>query len=126
LYYFLLDGIEAAFPIVRSDPFGRDRWSLGYCSDALVHTVTERKVKILNKLGLHARPAALVVKTAERFISEISLLRDGLRVNGKSILGVMMLAAECGSEITVEASGPDSEKAVEAIAALILSKFQEE
>lgn len=86
----------------------------------------ERKVKIINKLGLHARPAALLVKTAAQFVSDISLLKDGLQVNGKSIMGVMMLAAEYGSEMTIRASGPDKEAAVEALEALIRSKFDEE
>ncbi|MFQ6093639.1 MAG: HPr family phosphocarrier protein [bacterium] len=86
----------------------------------------ERKVKIINKFGLHARPAALLVKTAAQFVSDISLLKDGLQVNGKSIMGVMMLAAEYGSEMTIRASGPDKEAAVEALEALIRSKFDEE
>jgi len=86
----------------------------------------EKTVKILNRLGLHARPAALLVRTAGRFKSQIMLSKNGLQVDGKSILGVMMLAAECGSEITIQATGPDSEAAVEAIAALIASKFEEE
>ena len=86
----------------------------------------EKNVKIINKLGLHARPAALIVKTAEQFVSDVFLIKDGLQVNGKSIMGVMMLAAECGSEITIRAIGVDSEAAVEAIGELIQSKFQEE
>ncbi len=88
--------------------------------------MTEKKVKILNRLGLHARPAALLVRTAGKFRSEIMLLKNGLQVDGKSILGVMMLAAECGSEITIQATGSDSEAAAGAIAALIESKFEEE
>ena len=86
----------------------------------------ERKVAIQNKLGLHARPAALLVKTASGFQSEIVFVRDKLKVNGKSIMGVLMLAAECGSEILIRASGPDEESAVEALEALIKSKFNEE
>lgn len=87
--------------------------------------MVERHVQIENKLGLHARPAAEVVKTAARFQSEITLCRDDLEVNGKSIMGVMMLAAEHGSTITLRAQGPDEEEAVEALTSLIKSKFRE-
>jgi phosphocarrier protein HPr len=85
----------------------------------------EREVQIVNKLGLHARPAAEIVKTAAKFQSHITLTRDDLEVNGKSIMGVMMLAAEFGSTITLRADGPDEEQAVEALAALVASKFRE-
>ena len=87
--------------------------------------MTERQVQIVNKLGLHARPAAEIVKTAARFESNITLIRDDLEVNGKSIMGVMMLAAEFGSSITLRADGPDEEQAVEALAVLVASKFRE-
>ena len=86
----------------------------------------EKKVKVMNKLGLHARPAALIVKTAEQFISDIFFIKDGRQVNGKSIMGVMMLAAGCGSEILIRAKGRDNKEALEALEALILSKFGEE
>ncbi|HKT08714.1 MAG TPA: HPr family phosphocarrier protein [Gemmatimonadaceae bacterium] len=85
----------------------------------------ERSVKIVNKNGLHARPAAELVKTASRFQSEITMVRDDLEVNGKSIMGVMMLAAECGAELLVRADGPDAEQAVSAIADLVARKFGE-
>ena len=85
----------------------------------------ERQVQIVNKLGLHARPAAEIVKTAAKFESNITLTRDDLEVNGKSIMGVMMLAAEFGSTITLRADGPDEDQAVEALAALVASKFRE-
>ena len=85
----------------------------------------EREVQIVNKLGLHARPAAEIVKTAARFQSNITLIRDDLEVNGKSIMGVMMLAAEFGSTIILRADGPDEGEAVEALAALVASKFRE-
>jgi len=85
----------------------------------------ERTVRIVNKNGLHARPAAEVVKTATPFKSDIVMIKDDLEVNAKSIMGVMMLAAEFGSEVTVRATGPDAEAAVDAIAALIASKFGE-
>ena len=66
----------------------------------------ERSVKIVNKNGLHARPAAEVVKAAAKFKSEITIVREDLEVNGKSIMGVMMLAAEFGSTVTLRATGP--------------------
>ncbi|HZE07492.1 MAG TPA: HPr family phosphocarrier protein, partial [Gemmatimonadaceae bacterium] len=76
----------------------------------------EREVRIVNKLGIHARPAAEIVKTAGRFRSSITILRDDLEVNAKSIMGVMMLAAEFGSTITLRATGEDAEAALEALA----------
>jgi phosphocarrier protein HPr len=87
--------------------------------------MAERSVTIINKNGLHARPAAEIVKTASKFTSDIIIVRDELEVNGKSIMGVMMLAAECGAEVTLRATGPDESAAVEAIAKLISSKFGE-
>jgi phosphocarrier protein len=86
---------------------------------------TEREVQIINKNGLHARPAAEIVKLASKFRSEITMVRDDLEVNGKSIMGVMMLAAECGATLVVRANGPDAGEAVEAIAALVARKFGE-
>ena len=88
-------------------------------------TAAERLVRIVNVNGLHARPAAEVVKVASRFKSDITMVRDDLEVNAKSIMGVMMLAAEFGAELTVRASGPDAEEAVAAIADLIANKFGE-
>ncbi|MEE9554843.1 MAG: HPr family phosphocarrier protein [candidate division Zixibacteria bacterium] len=88
--------------------------------------MVEREVRIINKLGLHARPAALLVKRASQFESEIKLKRENLEVNAKSILGVMMLAAEMGSVLTVIAEGPDEEEAVEAMAKVIQTRFGEE
>ena len=85
----------------------------------------EIQVEIVNKLGLHARPAAEIVKTAARFASNITLIRDDLEVNGKSIMGVMMLAAEFGSTITLRADGPDEDQALDALAALVANKFGE-
>ena len=87
--------------------------------------MVEREVQIENKLGLHARPAAEVVKTAAKFQSDITICRDDLEVNGKSIMGVMMLAAEHGSRITLRADGPDEVQAVDALCELIASKFRE-
>jgi phosphocarrier protein HPr len=87
--------------------------------------MAERTVTIMNKNGVHARPAAEIVKTAGRFTSNITIVRDDLEVNGKSIMGVMMLAAECGSQITLRATGDDAEDAVEALAQLVAAKFGE-
>ncbi len=85
----------------------------------------ERESKIVNQLGLHARPAAQIVKTASAYKAEIEIVKDGVAVNGKSIMGVMMLAAECGSSITLRASGDDEAAAVEALAALVSRGFGE-
>jgi phosphocarrier protein len=87
--------------------------------------MVERSVQIVNKHGLHARPAAEVVKVASRFASEITIVRDDLEVNGKSIMGVMMLAAEFGAIITLRAEGADAEAALEALAALVAARFGE-
>jgi phosphocarrier protein len=88
--------------------------------------VIEREATIVNQEGLHARPAARIVRLASAFASEIELAKDGLEVNGKSIMGVMMLAAECGSSIVIRATGPDAEAAVEALAELVASGFGEQ
>jgi len=88
-------------------------------------TVHERQVTVSNPLGVHARPAALIVQTATKFQSEVWLIKDGRRVNGKSMLGVMTLAAEMGSIVTVGAEGHDEEKAVEAIIRVFDKKFGE-
>jgi phosphocarrier protein len=85
----------------------------------------EREVKIINKLGIHARPAAEIVKTAGKFKSNITIVRDDLEVNAKSIMGVMMLAAENGATIVLRALGDDSEQALDALAAVIANKFGE-
>ena len=87
--------------------------------------MVERTVQILNKNGLHARPAAEIVKLAAKYQSEITISRDGTEVNGKSIMGVMMLAAECGASIVLRADGEDAAQAVDAIATLIANKFGE-
>lgn len=84
------------------------------------------QVMIANKYGLHARPAAEFVKLANRFRSEIWVSKDDIEVSGKSIMGVMMLAAEHGSQIVIRAAGEDSEEAVAALARLIESRFGEE
>jgi len=83
-------------------------------------------IKIKNKLGLHARPAALMVQEAAKYSANIELENDGVKVNGKSIMGVMMLAAAFGSDLSVIADGDDAEAAISGIRALIDSKFDEE
>ena len=86
----------------------------------------EREATIVNLEGLHARPAARIVRLASSFDSDIEICKDGVAVNGKSIMGVMMLAAECGSSITIRATGPDAEQAAAALAALVADGFGEE
>ena len=85
----------------------------------------ERTIEIVNSLGLHARPAAQFVRLAAGFASDIELARDEMAVNGKSIMGVMMLAAECGSRVVVRASGSDEAAAVAALTQLISDGFGE-
>jgi phosphocarrier protein HPr len=85
-----------------------------------------QEVTIRNKYGLHARPAAEFVKLANKFASEVWVQKEGLEVSGKSIMGVMMLAAEFGSSILIRARGADSEEAVQALANLVFSRFGEE
>ena len=88
--------------------------------------MASKEITIINKLGLHARPSALLVKTASRFKSEIFLRKDDLEVNGKSIMGVMMLAAEMGSKLTIIVQGSDEKEALEAMVKVFESKFGEE
>ena len=87
--------------------------------------MTEREVEIVNKLGLHARASAKLTQTAGSFQSEIWISRSNRRVNGKSIMGVMMLAAARGTTVRLEASGPDEAEAMAAIVSLIESRFGE-
>ena len=87
--------------------------------------MVERSVQVTNKNGIHARPAAEIVKVAAKYKSQITLGRDDLEVNGKSIMGVMMLAAECGSVVLLRADGPDADEAVVAIEGLITNGFGE-
>jgi phosphocarrier protein HPr len=88
-------------------------------------TAVERVVPIVNPLGLHARPAAEFVKVASGFRAEIQVEKDGMQVNGKSIMGVMTLAAECGSALLIRASGDDAEVALTALADLVARGFDE-
>ncbi|MEI6351803.1 MAG: HPr family phosphocarrier protein [Verrucomicrobiota bacterium] len=85
-----------------------------------------RELTILNRLGLHARPSAMFVKICNRFKSEIWVEKDGEQINGKSIMGLMMLAAGQGSKLIVTCEGPDAEKALQEIEELILRRFDED
>lgn len=85
----------------------------------------EKIMTIKNRMGLHARPAALFVQEAAKFKSQIYVMKDGLQVNGKSVMGLMLLAAESGSKLTVKADGPDEEKALQALAKLFERRFDE-
>jgi phosphocarrier protein len=85
-----------------------------------------REMTVLNKLGIHARPAAMFVKTANKFTCDIFVEKDGERVNGKSIMGLMMLAAGPGSRLTIIAEGTDGGTALDAIEELVARKFDEE
>jgi phosphocarrier protein len=84
-----------------------------------------KKIEIKNKLGLHARAAALLVQTVNKFASQVTLSKDGNSADGRSIMGVLTLAAAQGSKIQVEATGEDAERAVRAIEKLIDSRFNE-
>lgn len=85
----------------------------------------EAKVIIPNTLGLHARPASLFVKLAEKFKSRITVEKDGIIVNGKSIMSLLMLVAECGSTLVIKADGPDEDEAIEALVNLVKDGFGE-
>ncbi len=88
--------------------------------------VVEREFVIMNELGLHARAATRFVQTANRFSAEVEVEKDGQKVNGKSIMGVLMLVAAKGTTITVRSSGDDAAQAMDALGALIRSKFDED
>jgi phosphocarrier protein len=92
----------------------------------MVVSVIERTVTVVNRLGLHARPAAEFVKIASKYEADIKVSRDTMEVNGKSILGVMTLAAECGSTLVLRADGGDAEAAVEELAAMLGRDLAEE
>ncbi len=85
-----------------------------------------RQIVIINKLGMHARPAAMFVRAASRYTAEITVEKDGESVNGKSIMGLMMLAAGCGSKLKISANGHDADKALAEIETLIARKFDED
>lgn len=84
-----------------------------------------KTVKVANKMGLHARPSALLVRAATKYRSEFHIKKDDMTINGKSIMGVMMLAAECGSTIELIADGVDEEYLIEEISEMITKGFGE-
>lgn len=86
----------------------------------------QQEFEIVNKLGLHARASALFVKTASKFKSEVKLARESVEVNGKSIMGIMMLAAAKGTKIRLTVEGSDEDEAMEVIGSLIVDGFGEE
>lgn len=85
-----------------------------------------KKITVLNKLGIHARPAAQFVRVASRFQADVTVEKDDERVDGKSIMGLMMLAVGCGAEITVSAEGPDEAETLAALEELVAGKFGED
>jgi phosphocarrier protein HPr len=87
--------------------------------------VIERTVTIVNRAGLHTRPAAAIVKLASQFKSEFFIIKDGFRINGKSIIGVMTLAAAQGTELTLEFDGPDESQAADVMADYFAKGFEE-
>ena len=90
------------------------------------HAAVTREMVVTNKLGIHARPAAMFVKTANRFDCDVMVEKDGEKVNGKSIMGLMMLAAGPGSKLSVQAEGEDAARALNELDALLKRKFDEE
>ena len=85
----------------------------------------ERRVVLTNRMGLHARPSTAIATAASRFQSDVSITKDDMTVDAKSVLELLMLAAECGSELIVRADGGDADKAVQAVVGLVESKFGE-
>ena len=86
----------------------------------------QKEFKILQKLGMHARPAAALVNEMGKFKSTVLVAKDGLEINGKSLMGLMLLAAECGAILTIKVNGPDEAQVVEALDQLFKNKFGED
>src|SRR6185436_10975362 len=86
----------------------------------------EKDIAIINRLGLHARPAAMFVRISSRYRAEVWVSKEGEEVNGKSIMGLMMLAAGQGSKLKIRCEGPDADRAMEELEALISAKFNED
>src|SRR6186997_349128 len=93
--------------------------------DSAAKAKSTKELTVLNRLGLHARPSAMFVKVCSRFKSDVWVEKDGEQVNGKSIMGLMMLAAGHGSKLIVTAEGTDAEEAVKELGALIQSGFED-
>jgi len=89
-------------------------------------TMITKKLTVLNKLGIHARPAAQFVRVASRFQADVTVEKDDESVDGKSIMGLMMLAVGCGADVTVTVDGPDEEAALAALEELVQGKFGED
>ncbi|MDP3544051.1 MAG: HPr family phosphocarrier protein [Elusimicrobiota bacterium] len=85
----------------------------------------EKIMVIRNRMGLHARPAAMFVQEAAKFKSQVYVVKDGLQVNGKSVMGLMLLAAESGSKLVIKADGPDENEAISALEKLFERRFDE-
>jgi phosphocarrier protein len=98
----------------------------GISSQRNRYFMQEQSFTIVNKLGLHARPSAMLVKAASRFEAEINIEREGIAVNGKSIMGIMMLAAAKGTAIRLRVDGPDEEEAMTCLGELIANGFGED
>lgn len=88
--------------------------------------MVSKELKVLNDSGIHARPAAMIVETCCKFRSEITFVKDGMHANAKSIMNIMLLAAECGAVILVEAEGDDEVEALQAVEQLFLGYFKHE
>jgi len=88
--------------------------------------MVEKEITVVNSLGIHARPSSLIVQTAQKFRSSISIVKSGASADAKSIMSVMMLAATCGSKVTIRTNGEDEGAAAEAIMDLFMRKFDEE
>lgn len=89
-------------------------------------TRLQRELRVINELGIHARPAALIVKTSSRFKADIYLEKEGAQVSAKSIMGVLTLVSACGTRLKVSAEGPDAEQALDALEELFSAKFHED
>lgn len=87
--------------------------------------MVERVVEVLNRAGIHARPAALIVKVANKYSSQLYMEKDRMKINGKSIMGIITLGAAYKSKITISTEGTDEEEAMEAIEKLFLNRFEE-
>jgi len=86
----------------------------------------EKNIKIVNKLGLHARPASLLVQTAMKYSSNITIIKDEYKVDAKSIMGILMLAASCGTELIIQTEGSDEQEALDSIEKIFNEGFGEE
>jgi len=109
-------------------PLQKSKWILWHGHDILYkeETMIEKILTVRNRAGIHARPAALIAQTANKFSSEISLEKDNSTVNAKSIMGVITMAAGYNTTLTLKADGPDEKEAADAIYNLFESKFEEE